>query len=229
MANELTAILFALEREAAPFLALVGCTSRLAAPVPAWRNPDGSVVVVTGMGADRSRAALEWLLRAHRPARAISAGFCGSLVELYPVGSIVRPAAVLDEGDPPHHGPGVGIVSVNAPVLGSEARRRLHAKTGAAVVDMESATVKKVCVEAGIAFDCLRVVSDGLGEPLPAELPAIVDGERVRVGPLMIALMRRPGLAIDLVRLARRSRTAARLLAQGLQAMISSRVFDSVP
>ena len=45
----------------------------------------------------------------------------------------------------------------------------------------------------GIAFDCLRVVSDDLARPLPAELSAILDGERLSAGRLCSAcLARRP-------------------------------------
>ena len=223
MATELTAILFALNREAAPFLRLAGF-ARLDAPLPAWRDEGGSVAVVTGMGAAKSRAALDWLLRAHRPTRVISAGFCGSLVEAYRVGSLLRPAVILGEDDPPHEGAGVALISVSEPVLDIQARRRLHARTRAAIVDMESATVKDVCSREGIAFDCLRVVTDDLGEPLPAELSRFVEGERVRVLPLLAALMRRPTLLRDLLRLARRSRTAARILASGVLAMASGRL-----
>ena len=218
MANELTAILFALRREAAPFLRLSGCRDRLDAPFPAWRNESGLLALVTGMGAARSRAALDWLLRAHRPARVISAGYCGSLVEAYRVGSLVRPAVILGEDDPPHEGAGVALVSVSTPVLDIQARRRLHARTLAAIVDMESATVKGVCEREGIAFDCLRIVTDDLSEPLPAELSRVVEGERLRIVPLLAALVRRPTLLRDLLRLARRSRTAARILGEGLLA-----------
>ena len=212
----MTAILFALGREAAPFLRLAGCRYRLDAPLPAWRNDRGSVALVTGMGEANSRAALDWLLRAHRPTRVISAGFCGSLVEAYPVGCLLRPEAILGEADPPHEGAGVSLISVSVPVLGIQERRRLHARTGAVIVDMESVTVKDVCASEGIAFDCLRVVTDDLSEPLPAELSLFVEGERVRMVPLLAALIRRPKLLRDLLRLARRSRAAARILADGL-------------
>ena len=228
MANELTAILFALGREAAPFLRLAGCRHRLDAPVPAWRNASGLTALVTGMGTVRSRAALDWLLRTHRPTRVISAGFCGSLVEAYRVGSLVRPAVILGEDDPPHEGAGVALVSVSTPVLDIQARRRLHARTLAAIVDMESATVKGVCEREGIAFDCLRVVTDDLSEPLPAELSRIVDGERVRIVPLLAALVRRPTLLSELLRLAKRSRVAARILAEGILTM-ASRGLDRGP
>ncbi len=224
MANELTAILFALGREAAPFLRLAGCRHRLDAPVPAWRNAHGLTALVTGMGAARSRAALDWLLRAHRPTRVISAGYCGSLVEAYRVGNLIRPGAILGEDDPPHEGAGIALVSVSVPVLGIQARRRLHARTHAAIVDMESATVKGVCEREGIAFDCLRVVTDDLSEPLPAELSRIVEGERVRLVPLLAALVRRPALLSELLRLAKRSRVAARILAEGLRTMASRRL-----
>ena len=225
MANELTAILFALDREAAPFRRLSGCVRRVDAPVPAWRNKRGMLVVVTGMGAEKSLAAFDWLLRAHRPVRVVSAGFCGSLVDAYRVGALIRPAAVFAEGDPPRKWVGVGLVSANAPVQCAGARGRLHAATGAAIVDMESATVMRACARERIAFDCLRVVSDDPSRPLPAELSVILDGERLVIGRLLACLRRRPSLALDLLRLAWHSRVAGRLLATELLEM-SSRALD---
>ena len=220
MADELTAILFALDREAAPYRRLSGCVRRVDAPVPAWRDARGTLVLVTGMGAGRSRAAFDWLIGACRPARVISAGLCGSLVDAHRVGALIRPAAVFAEGDPPRDHAGVGLVSVGAAVLGAAARGRLHAATGAAIVDMESATVQSGCARRGIAFDCLRVVSDDPIRPLPDELSVILVGERVRFGRLLSCLARRPSLGLDLVRLARHSRAACRLLARGLMEML---------
>ena len=219
MADELTAILFALDREAAPFRRLSGCVRCVDAPIRAWQNERGILVVVTGMGAEKSREALGWLLGAYRPARVVSAGFCGSLVDAYRVGALIRPGAVFAEGDPPGKWAGVGLVSVSVPVPCAEARARLHAATGAGIVDMESFTVMQGCAREGIAFDCLRVVSDDPSRPLPAELAAILDGERLRFGGLLACLVRRPALALDLVRLSRDSRIAGRLLAKGLMEM----------
>ena len=177
------------------------------------------------MGADRSRAALEWLFDAHRPTRVVSAGFCGSLVAAHRVGALIRPGAVFAEGDAPMKWEGVGLVSVGAPVYCAEARAGLHAATGAGIVDMESATVMRGCAREGIPFDCLRVVSDDPGRPLPAELSAILDGERLLVGRLLSCLTRRPSLALDLLRLARDSRVAGRVLARGLLAMARGPTF----
>jgi hypothetical protein len=220
VADELTAILFALHREAAPFRRLSGCLDRVDAPVPAWRDARGTLVVVTGMGAARSRSAFDWLIGAYKPARVISAGLCGSLVAAHRVGALIRPSAVFAEGDPPRDHAGVGLVSVGAAVLGAEARRGLHVATGAGIVDMESATVQSGCARRGIAFDCLRVVSDDPRWPLPDELSVILDGERLRFGRLLSCLARRPSLGLDLVRLARHSRAAVRLLARGLMEML---------
>jgi hypothetical protein len=216
----LTAILFALEREASPFRRLSGCVHRVDALVPSWTDGRGVFVVVTGMGAEKSRAALEWLLGARRPARVVSAGFCGSLVAAHRVGAVIRPGAVFAEGDEPGKWEGIGLVSVGAPVHCAEARAGLHAATGAGIVDMESATVMRGCAREGIPFDCLRVVSDDPSRPLPAELSAILDGERLLVRRLLACLTRRPCLARDLLRLARDSQLAGRVLARVLLEMV---------
>lgn len=120
VAAGLTAVLFALDREARRFRRGARRLPGIA-PCPVWQKADGTVVVVTGMGAAAVELALDWLLEdwRYRPTRIVSAGFCGGLSpEELQVGSLVRPAEVVDEAghrwslsDAPA---GVRLVSISA-------------------------------------------------------------------------------------------------------------------
>jgi nucleoside phosphorylase len=136
----------------------------------------------------------------------ISAGFCGGLAEDARIGDVVVGSASL--------------VTVDHPVVTVEERRALHAATGARVVDMESAVIARRCAEAGVAFESVRVVSDDLEHPLPADLMPALNGEHIVARRVLAAMWRRPGLIVDLWRLARHSRLAANRLADALDKVL---------
>lgn len=143
-----------------------------------------------------------------------------------------RRGQLLGAGEPPHphplspaSGEGGGrrltrLLTVPRPVLTAAQRRLLHERTRAVAVDMESAVAARLCRRYGVPFGCVRVVSDA-GD-LPPELGHVVEGERVRIGAMLRALARRPGLAANLWRLARQSQLAARCLADQVVAMAHS-------
>src|SRR5262249_39229455 len=98
VAVQLTAVLFALRREARPFLRrLRGRGRGRAAPGEAWRAGGSLLVLVTSMGEPATERALGWLL-GQRPAHIVTAGYCGSLVPERKVGEVVAPAEVVDTG-----------------------------------------------------------------------------------------------------------------------------------
>jgi nucleoside phosphorylase len=200
VAAELTAVVFALSREAAPFLK----RRRLNPHGPRCQARDDLLVLRMGdMGAEAAARATDQLLQA-RPdvRRVISAGFCGGLVQDARVGDVVLGSDSL--------------VTVDRPVVTVAERRALHAATGARVVDMESAVIARRCAVAGVAFESVRVVSDDLEHPLPADLMPALSGEQIVPHRLLAAVWRRPGLVADLWRLAKYSRLAANRLAGAL-------------
>jgi purine-nucleoside phosphorylase len=163
---------------------------------------------ITGVGAEATLKTLHAL----DPECVISAGFCGSLVETLHIGDLV---------------PRSQIVSVREPILSVRQRQELHKHTGALAVDMETATVEQWCQQRGVKFHSVRVVSDDLRYPLPAELPSIVEGERLKAIALLGCLLRRPGLGRDLLRLARDTRRASEILAKALRQQIQQAVNSS--
>ena len=100
-------------------------------------------------------------------------------------------------------------------------KRRLGERSGAVAVDMETAVVARLCGAAGVPFGCLRVISDDVDTPLSESLLDVLRGGRVGPGRLAAAILRRPSLVAELMRLGAHTRTAARRLAVGLDELLA--------
>ncbi len=184
----IVAVLFALEREAAPF------RRRL-------RGRADVVVRVSGVGRVAARAATVKLLEDVKPACVIAAGFCGALAPDLRVGDIVTSPR---------------IVTVDRLVATPATKSQLRAESGADAVDMESAAVEAVCRDGGIPFQAVRVVSDTADTALSPELVRLLAGGSVSVPRAVAALLRRPALLSEFRRLGRDTAVAARTLASAL-------------
>ncbi len=185
------AVLFALEREAAPF--------RRAA-----RALTGVSVHVSGVGRECACEAANRLV-GNNPSSVIAAGFCGALVPALRVGDIVRSPR---------------IVTVDHLVTDPAEKRRLGASHDA--VDMESAAVEEVCAAAGVPFLAVRAVSDAVDTALSPGLVKMLAGGKVSVMRACAALVRRPALLGEFLRLARDTKRAARNLARELVRLVAS-------
>jgi adenosylhomocysteine nucleosidase len=184
-------VLFALEREAAPFRRLAG---------------RGVTIRVSGVGRDRARAAAEVALRSTPvPRLVIAAGFCGALAPGLRVGDVVTSPR---------------IVTVDHLVANPTEKRQLAERTGAYAVDMESAAVEQVCAARGVPFLAVRAVSDTADTALSPELVRLLSGGRVSPWRAAVALASKPSLLGEFRRLARDSKLAARNLAAALVEVI---------
>src|SRR5260370_1316114 len=76
-------------------------------------------------------------------------------------------------------GRGAAPVGVADPIVSVAQRGELRRRSGAAVVDMESATAARLAAEHGLALTCLRAVSDDAGHELPPELATALAGGQV--------------------------------------------------
>jgi adenosylhomocysteine nucleosidase len=85
------------------------------------------------------------------------------------------------------------IAGVDAPVANPLEKRRMHAATGAAAVDMESHIVARTAAAHGLPFAACRVVIDSAERGLP---PAALVGLRLdgtpNVGAVLASLVRQP-------------------------------------
>jgi len=96
------------------------------------------------------------------------------------------------------------LVSVSAMLTSSDAKRRLHLETGAAIADMESAAVAAVAREHDRPYLCVRTVVDNLAIMLPPEILPMLDAYgQPRIIDLLGMLLRRPALILPIIRLGR--------------------------
>jgi len=108
------------------------------------------------------------------------------------------------------------IVSVAAPVLDPAHKRRLHRRTGAAAVDMESFQAAVLADELGVPFVAVRVVADPVYRELPpaAQLGLQRDGS-VAIGAVARSLLRTPRQIPSLMRVGSDALIAFRALLRG--------------
>ena len=108
------------------------------------------------------------------------------------------------------------ILGVDAPVWDPAEKRRLHARTGAAAVDMESHIAARIAAAHGLPFAACRAVIDSADRPLP---PAALVGLRPDgtpdVGAVFGSVLREPSQLPALVRTALDARVARAALRRG--------------
>jgi hopanoid-associated phosphorylase len=108
------------------------------------------------------------------------------------------------------------IVSVEAPIAGTDAKRALYEGTGAVAVDMESRIVARIALAHGLPFAACRVIVDPAHRALPpAALVAMRGDGGLNFTALLLSLARRPGQLPQLILLARDAQAAKAALFRG--------------
>lgn len=193
------------------------------------------IVIESGVGREAADRATEALIVAHRPRLVISAGFAGGLKDDILKGHVVMADSVQSESGKRwsidfrldqsafsgvHVGP---LVTVDRIVGTSSEKRKLHDCTRAIAVDMESIAVAEKCRELSTPFMSVRIVSDGVKDELPRELSRLITKPtRVRqVGFALGAMLRRPSVAKDLVKLQQSALDLSERLAKFLSTLLS--------
>jgi uridine phosphorylase len=144
----------------------------------------------------------------------VSVGLCGALNTRFELGSVVQASEVIDgrggrwAAGRVHGGAAaVRVLSLDRVVVTAAEKRRLGAESGAEIVEMEAAAVAGRAAELGVAFYCVKAVSDGAEEELPLDFNHSRDSEgrfsRARIG---AACALRPWLAPGLLRFDRQCR-----------------------
>jgi len=112
--------------------------------------------------------------------------------------------------------------SLTTSYLVAEPRQKtlLRQATGMDVVEMESYWVGRAALEQHLPFLAVRVISDGVGDPVP-DMPGVVtpEGEQ-RVRQVLPYVLRRPGSIPHLLRLARGELKAVANLTRFLEAFV---------
>jgi len=205
----------------------------LAAEARIARAP--GVVTLVGAGrADRLAADLETAI-AGGARRLLSFGVAGALTPHLEPGDLVVGRALIDgarrtpcdagwsaamkerlnQAAPSLRTFFADVASADAPVADPAAKVALHAATGAAAVDMESALVARAAERHGLPFAILRAIADPAHRALPpAALAAMRADGGVDLAAVLGALGRGPRQLTALVRLALDSRRAFGALAR---------------
>jgi adenosylhomocysteine nucleosidase len=228
------AFLFTLRRESAPFTRRLRFAEKLAAPCTAalyHTNRGPAVVMETGIGTDRAAAATRWLLDHHVARPVVACGFAGALSPSLKVGDVLVASEVVETIDDIHWRTSVPVELGDLPVgrlltaprlVATPAdKRSLAGQTGAVMVDMESAAIAEVCQERRVPCAVVRAISDAADAALSPRLVALVSRGRVAPWQVVAAVARSPRLAVELWRLARDTRIAARALAATIHELVS--------
>jgi adenosylhomocysteine nucleosidase len=140
---------------------------------------DGAVVVAAGMGAERAAVAVEAAVSAGDVRVLISTGLAGGCSPGAMAGSVMEAGMVVDVGTGERFvaGLGTGVMLATAETIASVAEKaRLAESFGAAIVDMEAATVGRMALANRLEFRAIKGVSDGYDFELGAL--AKFEGER---------------------------------------------------
>jgi hopanoid-associated phosphorylase len=157
----------------------------------------------------------------------ISFGVAGGLAPHLQPGNWVVASSIVDQKETRHtdrawserilamipgaeHKP---IVGVDYAVATTEAKRRIHAETGAAAVDMESHLVARLASKRGLNFAAVRVVVDPAHRAVPdAALAGMRPDGGTSITGVLRELIASPSQLSGLLRLARDGYTARRAL-----------------
>jgi adenosylhomocysteine nucleosidase len=102
------------------------------------------------------------------------------------------------------------------------AKAELASRSGAVAVDMEASGLARAAADAGLPFVVIRVVADGAGDALPAEVESLVteDGRTRYRG--LASVIASPGQLRLLIRLAQNSGRARAVLQQVISILAGS-------
>ncbi|HEX6475815.1 MAG TPA: hypothetical protein VF005_00965 [Acidimicrobiales bacterium] len=125
------------------------------------------VAIVTGMGPKLATEAARRLLDAVPVERVVVVGITGAVENETPIGTLVRPEAVVDGATGAEHRPaplGEGTArgkmwTTETLITDADVISGLRAK-GVVSLDMETAAIAEVCEQRGIPWSVFRVISD---------------------------------------------------------------------
>jgi len=209
------------------------CTCGLAGEARIARAAGFSTIVGAG---DRERTAALVENAVQRASCLVSFGIAGALAPELRAGDVVISTEVVSEtgswrAEDPFRmrvarlaneiGALEGAVFGAPEIVASSAeKRRAREATGALAVDLESDTVARIAMLAGIPFVVVRAIADPLYRQLPpaALIPLAEDGTP-RLSRVLASVLRRPQQVATLFELARETRTALAALALPARAL----------
>jgi len=180
------------------------------------------------MGGERAAVAFREMERYASIDAVCSVGWAGGLNAGMSAASVWHIAQVIDTQTGERFSTAQSLLgSTEWPVLATATRvadaqekLRLAASYGAALVDMEAATIARLALAKGIPFYCLKAVSDDMDASLPDLNPFVSADGRMRMAPFLAHVAVRPRSWAGLARLGRNSDLAAQHLADAIRAWL---------
>jgi adenosylhomocysteine nucleosidase len=199
-------VCFAIPQEAKPFRRIVAGRSEIH-------------ILMTGMGRENARRAVQALLDRMKPAHVFTCGFAGALDPMLRVGDVLfrtdvrEMAAALEKAE----AKAATFCSSDRIAITPAEKRALRGSIGADAVEMESEFIQAACREAGVPSTVVRAISDEAEETLPLDFNQLLTPEMaLSPGKLAVAVLKRPGSIPGLMRLGRNSAKAAESLSSVL-------------
>ncbi len=239
----------ALPQEVQPFLRRVGARRHSGVELPVWefsRRGSRGLVVVSGMGEDAAARAAAWVLEHHQPQSLAALGFGGAVTPGLPAGAVVlgdsywrydpRTKGLEELAAPPFPGWSAaledklragglpvfrGSLVTTRGIISKADHGDLLAHLAHPVLDLETSAATVAAQVRDLPFLALRAITDVAGEEIPAFLAqAVQQGKTPTAAAALAWLAQEPRRISLLYRLWRRSRLAARHLAQALEMML---------
>jgi adenosylhomocysteine nucleosidase len=185
-----------------------------------WTHASGVniwVAVCAGMGADAARRAFAEAEADGPLDLVLSVGWAGALVPEMHAGDAKRVSAIVDAQTGERYQlssgePGIALVTTARVADAAEKARLRQTYSGAAMVDMEAATVARMAQMRGIPIVCIKAVSDGIDAELPDINRFLSARGQMRMVPFLIHLTLRPKYWAAIVQLGRNSSKAAQAM-----------------
>jgi len=157
------AIVAALERELAPFVRNWKSVyfSHSGREFRAYEH-ESLVAIAGGIGRHAAEIAAKAIMAQYKPQMLISAGLAGALLHSLKVGSVITPNVVVDAatGKEYRSEVGGGVLVTADEIANTQSKATLVEKFHALAVDMEAAAVAEFAQQNGIAFRCVKAISD---------------------------------------------------------------------
>jgi adenosylhomocysteine nucleosidase len=198
-----TLVCFAVPQEASAFRRLRGTPS--------------VKILLTGIGRCNAERSIRRALNEQTPSAVLTCGFAGALNPAFQIGDVLFSA---DDGSAlagtleAAGAKAATFYCADCIVTSADDKRRCREESGADAVEMESAIIRKVCSERGIATATVRSISDAATEDLPVDFNKLLTpDQRLDFVKLAVMLLRSPRSVAGLLRLQKNSAVAARNLA----------------
>jgi adenosylhomocysteine nucleosidase len=177
------------------------------------------VLVCGGIGADAARRAAEAVIVLYGPTVVYSAGYAGALDPRVKVGEVIRAGRVVNAGDgsSAQIAGGDGIL-VSYPAVATPSQKvKLRESYQAQAVDMEAAAVARAAEARGVGFCALKVISDEFDFEFPPTDRFVDSAGRFHEMGFALFAAVRPWLWLPVLRLARNSGRASRILCEEIR------------